>query len=246
MIKLNKTYLSIDSGEERVIIHRDMIAHCLRWSHVVKRLYEKQSYQTAHILDVGCGKEIPLLKLLYVNKMSPFSYTGVDAGNLELPDFIDKMRAKFIIQLFPHTDFVFSRSVFQLQNARWTHITCFEVLEHMPKDHGLKLLDAFKESMNPQTTLFLSTPCYNGSMANNHIYEWEYGELRVELERRFKLVGHWGTFASIRDYESGLSPALTVVFDQLRDYYDTNYLATIFAPLFPAQSRNVLWEVKLG
>ena len=38
---------------------------------------------------------------------------------------------------------------------------------------------------------------------------------------------------------------LDSVFDRLRDYYDSNYLATIFAPLYPHRARNVLWRVKL-
>ena len=36
--KVDTTYLSIDNAEERGFLHRDYIAHCLRWSHVVKYL----------------------------------------------------------------------------------------------------------------------------------------------------------------------------------------------------------------
>ena len=31
---------------------------------------------------------------------------------------------------------------------------------------------------------------------------------------------------------------------KLREYYDSNYLATVFAPMFPEHSRNVLWETQ--
>ena len=34
------------------------------------------------------------------------------------------------------------------------------------------------------------------------------------------------------------------MWEQLREYYDTNYLATILAPLVPKHSRNVLWQLK--
>ena len=62
----------------------------------------------------------------------------------------------------------------------------------------------------------------------------------------FEIEGHWGTFASMKDYKDELTPAQREVWDQLRDYYDTNYLATVMAPLVPQHSRNVLWQLKPG
>lgn len=239
---MDKTYLSLDNAEQRGFIHRDYIAHCLRWSHIIKRLGEKQAYKTAHILDVGCGKEIPLAKTLYSSKMSPKSYTGVDAGKIVLPSFYDKMVDKFRIGLTMNFDFVTRFPEEQI--GTFTHVVCFEVLEHMSKSEGLELLDKFTH-VNEKALIFLSTPCYNGSQASNHVYEWRYDELKEELLTRFNLIGHWGTFASIKDYEQvlGYFGISQETFDKLRDYYDTNYLATIFAPLVPGVSRNVLWEL---
>ena len=37
---------------------------------------------------------------------------------------------------------------------------------------------------------------------------------------------------------------LETTFSKLREYYDSNYLATIFAPLFPQYSRNCIWETQ--
>jgi 2-polyprenyl-3-methyl-5-hydroxy-6-metoxy-1,4-benzoquinol methylase len=241
---MDKTYLSLDNAEKRGFIHRDYIAHCLRWSHVIKRLGEKQAYKTAHILDIGCGKEIPLAKMLYSSKMSPASYTGVDAGKIELPDFFDKIEAKIETHLYPQSDFNFLTDQ-QMFHLPFTHITCFEVLEHMEKVQGLRLLNNIAKYTGRNTLVFLSTPCYNGSQANNHVYEWQYGELKEELLKRFKIRGHWGTFASIKDYEQvlGYFGISAEAFNKLRDYYDTNYLATIFAPLVPGKARNVLWEL---
>ena len=34
------------------------------------------------------------------------------------------------------------------------------------------------------------------------------------------------------------------MFTKLSGYYDTNYLSTIFAPMFPEYSRNCLWETQ--
>ena len=50
---VDKTFLSIDNAEERGFLHRDYIAHCLRWTHVVKWLHQGGRYKTARILDVG-------------------------------------------------------------------------------------------------------------------------------------------------------------------------------------------------
>ena len=37
--EIDNTHLSIDQAEERGFIHRDYIAHCLRWTHVAKYLH---------------------------------------------------------------------------------------------------------------------------------------------------------------------------------------------------------------
>ena len=56
--EIDNTHLSIDQAEERGFIHRDYIAHCLRWTHVAKYLHLKSRYKKASILDIGCGKDM--------------------------------------------------------------------------------------------------------------------------------------------------------------------------------------------
>jgi hypothetical protein len=104
-------------------------------------------------------------------------------------------------------------------------------------------------------TAYISTPCFNGSAAENHINEMTYQALGGLLEDLgFAILEHYGTFASISDYQKQLMDdsghgsytaegVLTAfgAFNELRSYYDTNVLATIFAPLYPQFSRNVLW-----
>ena len=68
-----------------------------------------------------------------------------------------------------------------------------------------------------------------------------FGSLLEEMG--YKILNHWGTFASIKDYKKQLN-GLEDTFDKLREYYDSNYLATIFAPLFPEYSRNCIWETQ--
>ena len=100
---LDKTFLSLDLAEERRLVHRDYIAHCFRWSHVVKFLNQKHRYKDAVVLDVGCGKEMPLAKLLYVNKMTPTYYVGVDANKFEIPEMLKvKAMRQWVIKVSKH------------------------------------------------------------------------------------------------------------------------------------------------
>ena len=54
---VDTTFLSLDNAEERGFIHRDYIAHCMRWTHVIKQLPRGKLYERATIVDAGCGRE---------------------------------------------------------------------------------------------------------------------------------------------------------------------------------------------
>jgi Methyltransferase domain len=272
----DKTHLSIDLAEERQLVHRDYIAHCFRWSHTVRYLLKGHRYQGAVILDVGCGKEMPLAKALYTNKMSPGLYVGVDVNKMDIPEMLKGK--KIPIRLFSETDFcsLTAEDVgqeFEIPAAdpegtiqatkdysRPDLVTSFEVLEHVTPAYCRKMLTHMRELMEPkQGAVIVSTPCWNGSAAGNHINEMRYDALGALIEDLgFAIEGHYGTFASISDYEkylmedSGLNgtepPKENVLtaydaFKLLREYYDTNVLATIFAPLYPQGSRNCLWRM---
>ena len=57
----------------------------------------------------------------------------------------------------------------------------------------------------------------------------------------FGIQATYGTFASQKDILPKMSVEDKYLFQRLSMYYDSNYLSTIFAPLFPAYSRNCLW-----
>ena len=95
--EIDKTHLSCEQAEERGFLHRDYIAHCLRWSHVVKHLQNK--YKTARILDIGCGKETPLIKTLYTMRMTPEMYTGIDMNKLPWKPIHEKISEKMCQEL---------------------------------------------------------------------------------------------------------------------------------------------------
>jgi hypothetical protein len=62
----------------------------------------------------------------------------------------------------------------------------------------------------------------------------------------FDIERVYGTFASQKDYKKLLTPGQREVFEALNEYYDANLISNIFAPMFPAQSRNCLWHLKPG
>ena len=76
-----------------------------------------------------------------------------------------------------------------------------------------------------------------------------YEEMKeIFLLEKFELVNHWGTFASQKDiepvlYETGPND-LTIAYQYLKDYYDSNLLSVLFAPLYPRYSRNCLWHLR--
>ena len=236
---IDKTYLSIDNAEGRGFIHRDYIAHCLRWSFVVKDMMKKSAYKTARVLDVGCGKEAPLAKLLYSSKMFPAEYIGVDAGKIEPPS-LGKYEedAMFIDQV----DFARDPGTDTLGFDR---IVCFEVLEHIEPEHVVRMLKKIYGALVDGGVAYISTPCWNRTAcAGNHVNEMTHEVLAAVIEAcGFYVSGNWGTFAS----QSEIMPAMTQehldVMNDLRDYYDSNLLSCIFAPMYPEASRNSLWRL---
>jgi|GEM_PF-1575056 len=244
--KVDTTYLSIDQAEERGFLHRDYIAHCLRWSHVVKYLGTSMRYKSARVLDVGCGKEMPLAKLLHSSRMGTAWYGAVDMVPLVTPDQFKNASWK-PHKLWGKTDVCTITE--EEMEAKPNVIVCFEVAEHVEPDHCRRMLTKFYDLLEDDGRVFLSTPCYDEHVgaAANHVNEMTYQAFGAALEDTgFRIEGHWGTFASMKDYKDELTPAQREVWDQLRDYYDTNYLSTVLAPLVPQHSRNVLWQLKKG
>lgn len=242
---IDNTHLSIDMAEKRGFIHRDYIAHCLRWSHVMKHLGKKALYKTVDILDIGCGKEVPLAKTMYSSRFIPTSgsYTGIDVNRLEVPEMFSS--GKFPIRLIGNTDVC----EYKQFGHKFGLITCFEVLEHVEPQHSFRILETIRNQLAEDGTAFISTPCYDPGTgaAANHVNEMSFAALYYMIDRSgFEIVNAYGTFASQRDIEHRFNAAQREVYEGLKEYYDSNYVATLMAPLFPAYSRNCLWELKAG
>lgn len=240
---LDNTHLSVDLAEERGFIHRDYIAHCLRWSHVVKFLMSGKRYQTAHVLDVGCGKELPLAKLMYSNKMTHTigTYTGVEYNKVKSIKFSEKMN----LDIYDETNFLEwpeSRSMYDVEVS-------FEVLEHVELITAYKILRKMRLLLATDGDCFISTPVYDPHVgaAGNHVNEMSYECMRYLIHAAgFRIENVYGTFASQRDILPHLNESEKEVFNDLKRYYDSNLVACLLAPNHPTHSRNCLWHLVPG
>jgi len=240
---IDNTYLSIDYVETTGMMHRDYIAHCLRWSHIVK--FCQKTKAKARILDIGCGIELNLPKLLRSSHVLFDYYAGVDHGKVDVKKYFNKSgRGWEPNKIWSQTDFIDIPDT-ELDNINL--MVCFEVLEHVEPTHAAKMLAKMKKNLSPDGNLFVSTPCYDPNLgaADNHVNEMTYEAMGSMLETLgFAIENHYGTFASQRDYKDYLTDDQKSVFEGLSKYYESNFLSTIFAPLHPSRSRNCIWHCR--
>jgi len=244
----NTTQLDPDIAAERNVIHRDMIAHALRWTYV---LHEAKRFE--RVCDFGCGTG-NLLEVLYRNRYQAERYVGLDVREKT----IDQNRSKY--HTVPWAEFYpadLTKTDFDYSSIQADRVCSFEVLEHVGKQNGPAFIRNFKACGNPNASYYLSTPCYDDKVgaAENHTYdsgdgrgkavqEYTYEETKQLLETEFVIVKNFGTFASQRDYTPFMDEAQLDLLNKLKEYYDSNLISNIFAPLFPEHSRNVIWKLK--
>ena len=221
----NKTQLTPQDTFERHIYHRDQFAHYLRWTHILKVAKIGQT-----ILDFGCGSG-EMLEVFYRNRYKPKQYLGLDIRKQTI-DELDLGQTFDII-------------------------TCFEVMEHIGHENADAFLDNIAYHCDENTRVYLSTPNYDPQVgaAKNHmlgpegseeIGEWDHFELQDKLSEYFDIEAKYGTFASMKDYRNDLNDWQKEMFEALKDYYDTNLIANIMAPLIPAEhARNCMWVLKV-
>lgn len=262
---IDKTHLALDNAADRLFIHRDYLAHCLRWDYVankyIRRLVAKRD--DVSVLDVGCGKDLPLARCLYTNRIFPAAYVGVDVNKLELPEMLVGKDVANKIKLLEKCDFAEG----QLSNAddgvfmddsgeerveditKFDVITSLEVLEHVEPDHAVRLIRQMKRYLKPDGVIFISTPCYSEAKgaAANHVNEMKRDALGYVFEREgLQVVGNWGTFGDSRIVQAaceaeGMSPR---IMEALKAWHGTETFANLFAPAFPELARNNFWMLK--
>ncbi len=256
----NTTDLNPEKYIERHVFHRDIFAHYLRWTHVLK-----EAKINENIVDFGCGKG-QLLEVFYRNKYKPLKYIGLDIKKIEIDRLKEKFNAPETLGDNEHYNLYWAKFIvedlikptIELDLLQADKVCSFEVIEHVGKQNASVFLENFKKCGNNNATYYLSTPNYDPKVgaAGNHTYdsgdergvdvqEFYHGELEdLILSAGFEIVNKFGTFASIKDYKNLLNDWQTKMFDSLREYYDTNLLSNLMAPMFPEQSRNCLWVLK--
>jgi len=241
-------------GWARNQIHRDYIAHCLRWQYVLRHIKIGMS-----IIDVGCGS-FPLLKSLYSNKLKPNLYVGVDIRKNMIEQMME-FKTNFTVighQCDIRVDTLPSiRMLTILQDPnkdipciaaypQYDIAVCLEVVEHFEEKYISHVLNQIRRVLKPGGLLFLSTPNYDSKVgsAKNHIHEYTDIELELYLKKFFIIEKMIGTFASQKDIEPVLTEAEREVYDNLKPWFAPEVLSVVFASQHPYQSRNILWVCK--
>jgi len=192
----------------------------------------------SRVLDIGCGPDQALVReLSYQPSLCPRELVMVEYGKITKP-----LRAKWAVL---HDEFDFTKRWRELDGP-FDVITCLEVIEHMQKAHGRKLLKGARELMGPKSTFLLSTPVFSPKvgMARNHIHEYGIDELRQEIERAGLVIEQrFGTFMNAQEAKK-TRPEHRAVWEALSTYYSSDVLACFLAPLYPDQARNNLWVLR--
>ena len=234
-----------EAGHGRTL-HRDYSAHFFRWSFARRFITAKD-----HVLEVGCGEDKPLSKILTGGAAAHVaSYVGVD---------INKLKPSGSQRLTFMGEFNFVerwKEALKLRPEGFDVVVNYEVIEHMRVDLGVKLLKAMYNCLRPGGTLLLSTPVYDGVRhAANHIHEYTVPELQKAIEKAgFVVERRFGTFMDIKHLKEarlgkiipeglGRETAMRIgeVAGMLSQYFDNDAISNIFGPLFPDHARNNLW-----
>lgn len=247
----NCTQLDPYQALERQIEHRDQLAHLFRWTHILKVMRIGDT-----VTDFGAGTA-NLLETLYRNRFKAAHYIGLEIKRSTVEAAKEKFKDVEWAQ-FHTVDLVKEPLEFFDALPKSKHVCSFEVLEHVGKVNGQAFVDRFAACGDKDSIYYLSTPNYDPKVgaAGNHTYdsgdgngvqpqEFTHEEIASLIAPKFDVIEKFGTFASQSDYKALLSPSQKEMFDKLSEYYSSNIIAILFAPLFPEQSRNTLWKMRL-
>lgn len=238
-----------EAGHGRTL-HRDYSAHFFRWSFARRFVSHKD-----HVLEVGCGEDKPLSKILTGGAAAHVNtYTGVDLNKLKPSN---SQRLTFLGEFnFVERWKELLKTEAIKKNGGFDVIVHFEVIEHMAVSHGSAMLKACFASLKPGGVMLMSTPCYDGKRhAANHIHEYTIPELQKATEKvGFKVEQRFGTFMDIKNLklsephvvQNGVLTTINVsevqkVASLLGKYFDSDAISNIFGPLYPNFARNNLW-----
>jgi SAM-dependent methyltransferase len=220
-------------------VHRDYAAHYFRWGFASRFAPGGQ-----RILDVGCGPELPLMKVLvgtpYQSRL-PELYVGVDLNVIKDKPEISR------VKILDETDFTSDAGALAVGLlAPFDLATCFEVVEHMQPESVARLAQNVRAVLDDDGDFLVSTPVYDGkARARNHIHEFTVPELQALLEKAgWQVVRRFGTFGNIPALKKAATPAQWALVTELAAYYSYDVLCTFLAPLYPDACRNNCWHLR--
>lgn len=236
---------SLRPSVRSLVIDRDYLAHVLKWSYVVRCIERRRALDPRrpyHVADVGCGVEAPLAAVIaghaYLARGRPLAYYGVDVGPIR--PLASPAWATFL----PFTD-----ALLWEPPVLMDLVACLEVIEHMPRDDGLRLLRRLRSIVRPDGTVLLATPVRARTLPRNHVYEWGLDELLEEVASAGLVVERiFGTFmdVNVASTLASRSPGLREAWDLLSAYYNSEVLSCLMSPLFPEASKSVLLVLRPG
>ncbi len=218
-------------------VHRDYAAHYFRWG------FAGRFAKRAAILDIGCGPELPFMRVVYGTpslNMVPKRYVGVDLNK------ITRKPQRDCMIILDETDFTSAEGYVACEDlGPYDLITCFEVIEHMQQASGATLLNNARSLLAEDGVFLLSTPVYDGkARAFNHIHEYPVDELRDAIEAAgLKVVRRFGTFASVPALKKAVTPEQRTLMEELAAYYSYDVLSCFLSPLYPDACRNNVWQL---
>lgn len=240
------------SPEKAYRLGRDYLAHCLRYGWPMNVIREHVG-PGGRILEMGCGKEIPMFRALTCDHSAvvhykPTLYVGADLNEIQYRPEITGCRSIIL----PRTNIIDNPSA--MPDEPFDIIVSFEVLEHMDKPDGERFLDAMvryarrkPEREGKPCIILLSTPVNGGAIAKNHIYEWQRSELRRAWKKRgARVVREFGTFSNLAELVHRLTPAEREVWNSMVDYHSPHTLSCFFSAMHPEAARNIAWHVEVS
>lgn len=237
----------LKEGSHGTHLARDYSAHFFRWS-FARQLIKP----TDDVLEVGCGQDQPLSKILVRGPSRGVgTYTGVD---------LNPLKGSKDFKLTFHGEFNFVERYKELLKAKpegFDLVIHLEVIEHMRVDLGAKFLKACFACTKPGGAMLMSTPCYDGVRhAANHIHEYTVPELQKAVEKvGFQVEQRFGTFMDLKNLKRAtpsthgddtndpqeVANAVAIVSRYLSKYFNRDAISCFFAPLYPDHARNNLW-----
>ncbi len=125
------------------------------------------------VLDLGCGSNPPLLRAMH-----PRMYYGVDAYKPSIDAVIHRCESH---QLFHYKFEVGNLDSVHFAENEFDVVVCVDVIEHLSKDNGLKLIESAKHWASK--FVYISTPNgflrqdpYDSNSFQEHLSGWSIKE----------------------------------------------------------------------